>query len=164
MPQTSWAAGQRITAGGLNDLIPPSIQLVQPSTSIPVGANTYTPVPFASVAQTNTPSMWSAGQPTRLVAPYAGTFLLHGFIGWPGTLGTADARGEFRTNGSATPIATAKCGTQRGSTGNMASTLSGVVIFTAAAQYVELYLNHAAAGAVAISATLGMTRVSFATS
>lgn len=164
MPQTSWPAGGRITASGLNDMIPPSLQLSRGSAAIATSPTTYTAVSFDTVASQNLASLWSNSQPTRIVAPYPGTFQIHGGITWPATLGTADGRAEVRFNGTGTPVATSRCGTQRGSTGNMQSTFSGVVVFTAAGQYVEIFANQNSGVSINIAVTFGMTRVSFASS
>lgn len=163
MTNTVWAAGQRITAAALNDMWPSSAQVVASGFSVPSHASNYTAVTWASAAMAYPSSMWASGNPTRLIAPTAGTYIVHGGITWPGTLSTADARGELRLNGSGTAATTARVQTQRGSTGNFGATLSGTLIFTAAGQYVELYFNQASGVAVSIAATLGMTRASYAT-
>ncbi|MFE5912094.1 hypothetical protein ACFQ6B_23835 [Streptomyces wedmorensis] len=164
MPVTQYYAGQRITADGLNDLIPPSLQLSRTSAAIASSPTTYTAVSFDTVASQNTASMWSVGQPTRIIAPYPGTFQIHGGITWPATLSTADGRAEVRFNGTGVPAPTSRCGTQRGSTGNMQSTFSGVVVFTAAGQYVEVFANQNSGVSINIAVTFGLTRVSFASS
>lgn len=164
MPNTVWFAGQRITADALNDLFPSSVQVVAPSFSQPSHASNYTVFTWASVSSATSASMWSAGTPTRLIAPTAGTYIVHGGITWPGGLSTQDARGEFRLNGSGVASTTARMATQRGSVGACQSVCSGVVVFTAAEQYVELFLNQNSGGSLSLSATLGMTRVSYATS
>lgn len=163
MPNTSWTAGQRITASALNDMFPSSVQAVTAGFSLTNHISTYFAVSWTSAAPIYPSSMWTVGQPTRLVAPSAGTYVVHGGITWIGTLSTADARGEIRLNGSGTAVSTARVQTQRGSNGGQASTMSGVVIFTAAGQYAELYLNQNSGSNFSVSATFGMTRVSYAT-
>lgn len=164
MTNTTWLAGQKITASALNDLFPSSVQVINLGYSQPSHASNYTALSWASVSSATSASMWSASTPTRLIAPTAGTYLVHGGITWPGGLAAQDARGEFRLNGSGTASTTARMATQRGSVGACQSVCSGVVVFTAAAQYVELYLNQNSGGALSLSATLGMTRMSYATS
>jgi hypothetical protein len=161
---TTWLAGQTITAAALNDMFPSSVQVVTASFAVPSHASNYTAVTWTSAAPAYPASMWVAGTPTRLIAPTAGTFLVHGGATWPGGLSTADARGEIRLTGSGTASTTARVQTQRGSNGGIASVLSGVVIFTAAGQYAELFFNQNSGGSLNITATFGMTRVSYATS
>lgn len=163
MPNTTWLAGQRITADALNDMLPSSVQATTASFSVPNHPSTYTAVSWSAAAPIYPASMWVIGAPTRLVAPTAGTYIVHGGATWPGTLSTADARGEIRLTGSGTGATTARVQTQRGSTGGIASVCSGVVIFTAAGQYAELVLNQNSGVAVVITATFGLTRVSYAT-
>ncbi len=158
----AFTAGQRITAGALNDLIPPSVQAVNSSFSLASAASAYTAAAYTGEASINVASMWTIGQPTRLVGPTAGTYQVHGFVVWPGALGTADGRGEFRVNGSATAAPTARLGVERGSTGNAASVASGTVVFTAAGQYVELYLNQNSGATTSLIVSMGITRVSSA--
>lgn len=172
-PRT-WVVGEVVTAAYMNAEIRDQFtgmvgilcatQLLAPSFSLPSHASNYTAVTWASIASSNDTSMWSSGQATRLVAPRAGTYILHGGITWPGTLGSADGRAELRVNGGGTAITTAKCGTQRGSAGNMQSTISGVAVFTAAGQYIEIHANQNSGSAVSLAATFGMTCISQATS
>lgn len=164
MPNTSWLAGQRITASGLNDLIPLSTQLYVASQSISSHASNYTAVSFTDVLSSNDSDMWSVSNPTRLVAPHAGTYQLHGILTWPSGLSSSDGRGEFRVSGSGTAITSAKVSTVRGSSGNCIGAVSGVVVFTADSQYVEMYVNQNSGGSLNITCSLGMSRVSFATS
>lgn len=159
MPDPVVQPGQTITADAINSLVAPHVQVYNPSFSIPNGSSTYTACSFSSALSSNTASMWAIGQPTRLIAPTAGVYLLHGGLIWTGALGTADGRGEIRPNGLSTPATGARVGTQRGSGGNMQSTVSGSVVL-AAGGYIELYLNTQAAVSVAVAATLGITRVS----
>ncbi|MGW6395402.1 hypothetical protein ACWFR1_34040 [Streptomyces sp. NPDC055103] len=159
MPDPVVLPGQTITADTINGLVAPHIQVYNPTFSIPSGGGTYTACSFSSALSSNHASMWTIGQPTRLVAPSAGVYLLHGGIIWTGALSTFDGRGEIRPNGLSTPATGARVGTQRGSGGNMQSTVSGTVTL-AAGGYIELYLNTQAAVSVAVAATLGITRVS----
>ncbi|MCY0930779.1 hypothetical protein OTB20_32240 [Streptomyces sp. H27-H1] len=163
MANTTWYAGQRLTADALNDMWPSSVQATTASFSVPTAPSAYTAVPFTAAAPIYPSTMWLIGAPTRLVAPTEGTYVVHGGITWPGTLSTADARGEIRFNGSGTAVTTARVQTQRGSTGGMGATMSGTVIFTAAAQYIELYVNQNSGVSVVITAAFGMTRISYAT-
>ncbi|MFJ3786989.1 hypothetical protein [Streptomyces sp. NPDC090093] len=159
MPDPVVLPGQTVKADAINGLVSPHVQVYSPTFSIPNGSSTYTPVTFTSPLSSNHASMWNAGQPTRLVAPTAGVYLLHGGLIWTAALGASDGRGEIRANGVAAPTSGSRVGTQRGSAGNMQSTVSGVVTL-AAGGYIELYLNTQAAVAVAVAATLGMTRIS----
>lgn len=163
MTNTLWTAGQTIRASYLNDMWPSSVQATTASFAVPNHASNYTAVSWSAAAPIYPATMWVIGAPTRLVAPTAGTYVVHGGATWPGTLSTADARGEIRLNGSGTAATTAKVQTQRGSTGAQQSTISGVLIFTAAAQYAELVFNQNSGVSVSIAATFGMTRVSYAT-
>lgn len=163
MTTTSWTSGQRLTASALNDLFATTVQAVATSFAVPSHASTYYTVSFASAAPITPSTMWLVGAPTRLVAPTPGTYAVHGGVTWPGTLSTADGRGELRFNGSGSAVATARVQTQRGSTGGQGATISGVVIFTAADQYVELVLNQNSGVSVSVAATLGLSRVSYAT-
>lgn len=163
MANTSWTAGQKITASALNDMWPSTVQATTASFAVPSHASNYTAVSWSAAAPIYPSSMWVIGAPTRLVAPTEGTYLVHGGVTWPGTLSTTDARGEIRFNGSGTAVTTARVQTQRGSTGAQASTISGVVIFTAAAQYAELVFNQNSGVSVSIAGTFGMTRISYAT-
>lgn len=159
MPDPIVQPGQTIDADDINSLVQPHVQATVGTFSIPTGASTYTPVSFTSTLSSNTASMWTVGQPTRLVAPSAGVYIVHGGVTWTATLATSDGRGEIRANGSASASAGTRVGTQRGSTGNMQSTLSGTVAL-AAGGYIELYLNTASGSSVPVGVTLGMTRVS----
>ncbi|MFE7516131.1 hypothetical protein ACFU8I_33595 [Streptomyces sp. NPDC057540] len=159
MPDPVVLAGQTIKADAINSLVAPHVQAYNPSFSIPSGAGTYTACAYTSALSSNTPTMWTIGQPTRLIAPSPGVYLLHGGLIWTSALSTFDGRGEIRANGGASPTSGTRVGTQRGSSGNMQSTISGTVTLTAG-QYIELYLNTQAGVAVAVAATLGMTRIS----
>ncbi|MEU9861337.1 hypothetical protein AB0D99_10695 [Streptomyces sp. NPDC047971] len=172
-PRT-WVVGEVVTAAMMNAEIRDQMtglvgilcctQVVATAFSLPSHASNYTAISWASIASSNDTSMWNSGQATRLVAPRAGTYIIHGGITWPGTLSTNDARTEIRANGSGTVLSTAKSGTQRGSTGNMQSTFSGVAIFTAASQYIEVFCNQNSGSSLSLPATFGMTCVSQATS
>ncbi|MFE9737347.1 hypothetical protein [Streptomyces sp. NPDC006477] len=151
--------GQTLLADPINALVQPHVQANVGSFSVPAGASTYTAVIFTATLSSNTASMWTAGQPTRLIAPTAGVYLVHGGIIWPAALSTSDARGEIRANGSASPSAGTRVSTQRGSAGNMQAAASGIVVL-AAGGYIEIYLNHQNASAIAAAVTLGITRIS----
>lgn len=158
MPDPIVYPGQTIKTDAINGLVQPHVQVTS-SFSVPGGTTGYAAATFTTVLSSNTPSMWSTGQATRLIAPTAGVYLLHGGLIWTGALGTADGRGEIRANGSGVPAPGSRVGTQRGSTGNMQSTISGTVTL-AANGYIEIYLNTTAPGAVAVGTTLGITRIS----
>ncbi|MFD4320103.1 hypothetical protein [Streptomyces sp. NPDC058548] len=159
MPDPIVYAGQTAKAGPINALVQPHVQAVVASFNVPSGASTYTPVAYTSTLSGNTSSMWGAGQPTRLIAPTAGVYLIHGGVTWPGALSTADARGEIRANGSGSPSPGTRVGSQRGSAGNMQVTASGTVTL-AAGGYIELYLNTQSGSTIPAAVTLGITRVS----
>lgn len=159
MPDPIGQPGQTIRADPINALVQPHVQATAGSFSVPSGASTYTAVTFASTLSGNHAGMWTAGQPTRLIAPSAGVYLLHGGMIWPGALGSFDARGEIRANASGVPATGTRVGTQRGSVGNMQAAISGTVLL-AAGGYIELYLNTQAAVAITAAVTLGITRVS----
>ncbi|MFH9728300.1 hypothetical protein ACH4M4_35880 [Streptomyces sp. NPDC017254] len=151
--------GQTITADPINGLVQPHVQAVAGAATVPSGASTYTAVTFTSTISGNTSSMWAAGQPTRLIAPAAGVYLIHGGVTWPGALSTADARGEIRANGSASPATGTRVGSQRGSAGNMQVAATGTVVL-AAGGYIELYLNTQSGSSISAVVTLGITRIS----
>ncbi|MFC8491774.1 hypothetical protein ACFUJU_13425 [Streptomyces sp. NPDC057235] len=157
MPTPIVYAGQILRAGTINDLIDPHVQ-AQASFVVPSGGS-YTACIFSGTLSGNEASMWSASQPTRLVAPVAGVYMVHGGITWPGTLGAADARGEIRLNGTGSAAAGTRMGTQRGSTGAMQVTASGTIVM-GAGEYLELFLNTASGSAITATVTLGITRVS----
>ncbi|MES9804915.1 hypothetical protein [Streptomyces cinereoruber] len=158
MPTPIVYAGQVLRAATINDLVDPHVQAGS-SFVVPAGSSLYSACAFTSVLSGNEASMWSASAPTRLVAPVAGVYSVHGGITWPGTLGAADARGEIRANGASTPAPGTRIGTQRGSTGNMQVAASGALVL-AAGEYIELYLNTQSASPVTATVSLGMTRVS----
>lgn len=151
--------GQTIYSDPINGLVAPHVQATVGSFSVPAGASTYTAVVFTSTLSSNTASMWNSGAGSRLVAPTAGVYLVHGGVIWPAALSTSDARGEIRANGSASPAPGTRVGTQRGSAGNMQVTASGIVVL-AAGEYIQIYLNTQNASAIAAAVTLGITRVS----
>ncbi|MFB7029679.1 MULTISPECIES: hypothetical protein [unclassified Streptomyces] len=158
MPTPIVYAGQALRASIINDLIDPHVQAFS-SFVVPAGAGTYTPVVFTGTLSGNEASMWSAVSPTRLVAPVAGVYMVHGGIAWPNALGTADARGEIRPNSTGLASAGTRVGTQRGSAGNMQVTVSGTLVL-AANEYVELFLNTQSASPITATVSLGITRVS----
>ncbi|MFD0353520.1 hypothetical protein ACFVHW_07185 [Streptomyces sp. NPDC127110] len=172
-PRT-WVVGEVVTAAMMNAEVRAQFtglvglfcctQVTTSSFAIPSHASNYTAVQFSSIASSNDTSMWSGGNPTRLVAPRAGTYLVHGGISWPSGLGTNDARSEFRYNGTGTTISTARVGTQTESSGNCQSTASGVIVFTTASHYVEWYCNQNSGASLNVGVTLGMTCISQATS
>ncbi|MFC8267822.1 hypothetical protein ACFUIZ_19125 [Streptomyces cinereoruber] len=159
MPDPIVFAGQTIKASTINDLVSPHVQMHVGAMSVPSGASTYTSTVFTTQLSGNTIGMWSAGAPTRLVAPTAGIYLVHGGITWPASLGAADARGEIRANGSAFPAPGTRVGTQRGSNGNQQVAMSGTLVL-AAGEYIEIFLNTQSGSAVTATVSLGMTRVS----
>ncbi|MFE5895827.1 hypothetical protein ACFQ67_00100 [Streptomyces sp. NPDC056488] len=158
MPTPIVYAGQVLRASTINDLIDPHIQAAA-SFVVPSGAGTYTACVFGSVLSGNEAGMWSAAQPTRLVAPVAGVYMVHGGIAWPNALSTADARAEIRPNGTGVAASGTRVGTQRGSAGNMQVTASGTIVM-AAGEYIELFLNTQSGSAITATVTLGITRVS----
>ncbi|WP_435969301.1 hypothetical protein [Streptomyces sp. Qhu_M48] len=151
--------GQTIYSDPINALVQPHVQASVGSFNVPSGGSTYTAVAFTSTLSGNTASMWSVSQPTRLIAPTAGVYLIHGGVIWAAALGAADARGEIRANGSGTPAPGTRVSTQRGSTGNMQATATGTVTL-AAGGYIELYLNTQSGSTIAATTTLGITRIS----
>ncbi|MFJ4907730.1 hypothetical protein ACIQCR_24555 [Streptomyces sp. NPDC093249] len=159
MPDPIVFPGQTALADPINSLVQPHVQASVTSFSVPTGTSTYTPVAFTATLSSNTPSMWGAGAATRLIAPTAGVYLVHGGITWPAALSSSDARGEIRANGSSSPSPGTRVGTQRGSSGNMQTAISGTVVL-AAAGYIELYLNTQSGANIPAAVTLGITRVS----
>lgn len=155
-------AGSRILASDLQPA--PSVQVFTNVYSLASSAGTYSAVNFASVQYAGDLTMWSVANPSRLVAPTAGTYLVHGYVVWPGTLSASDGRTEFRLNGSGTQAPGARGSMARGSSGSAAAVLSGTLTFTAAAQYAELYLNQNSGSACSMIVGWGMTRISLATS
>jgi hypothetical protein len=164
VPNTIWLAGQRITADALNDMFLSGVQVLNSAFSLASSASVYTAISFSSILGASDTSMWSISNPTRLVAPHAGTFNIHGHVVWPGTLAAADGRAELRISGSGTAAPGARLNITRGSAGNAAAALSGQVIFTAAGQYVELVANQNSGVSTSLIASLGMTRAHYSTS
>lgn len=142
---------------------PPQVQTLNSSFSLSSHATNYTALNLGSVVSANRSGMWAGGQPTRLVAPAAGTYAVGGVIIWPGTLGSADGRAEFRVNGSGTPSSSARFSVTRGSSGNAAATASGYLVFTAAGQYAEVYANQNSGSTLTgMSVAVGMHQLSTA--
>ncbi|MFB7647120.1 hypothetical protein ACFC0S_16710 [Streptomyces sp. NPDC056084] len=138
----------------------PQVQAYNGSVTLTSSASAYTALNLGAVTSSNNASMWSSGQPTRLVAPTPGTYAVMGAIVWPGLLGSADGRAEVRLNGSATGSNTARFSIARGSNGNAAASASGTVIFTAAGQYLEVYANQNSGGSLNVAIGVGMNRIS----
>ncbi|GGR38011.1 hypothetical protein GCM10010497_46150 [Streptomyces cinereoruber] len=159
MPDPIAYPGQTIPAAHINSLVQPHVQALVSAFTVPTGSSTYTPVAFTGTLSGNHSGMWAPAQATRLVAPTAGVYLIHGGITWPGSLSTADARGEIRANGAGTPALGTRVGTQRGSAGNMQVTATGVVTL-AAGGYIELHLNTQSGSNISAVVTLGITRIS----
>ncbi|MFF5790258.1 hypothetical protein ACFY8P_35460 [Streptomyces sp. NPDC012693] len=159
MPDPVVYAGQAIREGPINAMVAPHVQAQVGSFSVPTGASTYTAAAFTTTLSGNHASMWSLAQPTRLIAPSAGVYLVHGGVIWPAALGAVDARGEIRVSGASTPAPGTRVGTQRGSGGNMQVTAVGTVTLVAGG-YVEIYLNTQSGSNIAAGVTLGITRIS----
>lgn len=140
----------------------PQIQMSNPSVSLASHSTNYFALNLGAQISSNVPGMWNVGNPTRLVAPTAGTYRVSGVIVWQGTLGSQDGRAEFRTNGSSLSSTTARFTTMHGSNGNAASTASGVLIFSAPG-YAEVYANQNTGSTVAMTVAVGMERISMAT-
>jgi hypothetical protein len=138
----------------------PTASLFYNAISLSSHASTYFALSFAGggLAMSNRASMWSAGQPTRLVLPLVGTYVVDGYIQYPGTLGANDARGEVRVNGTSSTLA--RVGTCRGSSGSTSVTIGGRVIATSANQYVEIFCNQNSGVTAALVCQIGVTRVS----
>ncbi|MEU9415151.1 hypothetical protein [Streptomyces sp. NPDC048272] len=151
---SAWTTTEQPTAG-----------LYSATVSLASSAGTYFALSFTSggLAMSNRTGMYSSGQPTRLVMPLAGTYVLDGYIIWPGTLSTAEGRGELRLNGSGTAATTARVNITKGSVGNAPAAISGRVIATAPGQYLELFGNQASGSSVSLTVALGITRVSAST-
>jgi hypothetical protein len=140
----------------------PQVQTYNGSVTLNSSSSTYFSTNLGGITSSNRSGMWSSGNPTRLVAPTAGTYAVTGSIIWPGTLGSADGRAELRLNGSGVESNTARFSIARGSVGNAPAVASGTVIFTAANQYLEVYANQNSGtnmvGTLAVA--LGMSRIS----
>jgi hypothetical protein len=140
----------------------PQVQTYNSGASLNTHATTYFSLNLGGIISSNRTGMWSSGNPTRLVAATPGTYAVTGAIVWPGTLGSADGRAEFRLNGSGTASNTARFSIARGSPGNAPAVASGTVIFTAAGQYLEVYGNQNSGtnmtGTLAVC--VGMNRIS----
>ncbi|OLZ72578.1 hypothetical protein AVW11_04080 [Streptomyces amritsarensis] len=172
-PRT-WVVGEVVTAAYMNaeirDQFTPLVglfactQVVNSSFSLGSHASNYTALSYSAISSSNNTSMWNISNPTRLVAPRAGTYIVHGGISWPSGLSTNDARAEWRLNGSGSATATARVTTQVESSGNCQAVASGVLIFTAASQYAEVHANQNSGGSLSLNVTMGMTCVSQATS
>lgn len=157
-----FAAGQRVTAGALNNALPIHCGVTASAFSLPSSASVYTAVSFTAQTSSNTTGMWALASPTRLVAPTAGTYDISGVVTWPATLSTSDGRGEFRVNGSGTAITTGKVSIVRGSGGNATGVASGSVVL-AAGDYMELYVNQGSGSTCSLIVALTLTRISTAT-
>ncbi|MFB7031704.1 MULTISPECIES: hypothetical protein [unclassified Streptomyces] len=150
--------GQNVKAEDLNGLVQPHVQATVGSFVVPTGAALYTAVAFTGTLTGNHSGMWVPAQSTRLVAPSAGVYLVHGGATWPGALNTADARGEIRIGGGGVAPGT-RVSTQRGSSGGMQSVATGTVALPAGG-YIEIFFNTQSGSNITISATLGITRIS----
>jgi hypothetical protein len=155
------------TGGTVQPGRPQSSRLLRSSTTaaqLTSHAGTYFALSFTGggLAMSNRANMWSSGQPTRLVLPLAGTYVVDGYIQYPGALGAQDARGEVRVNGTSSTLA--RVATCRGSSGSTSVTIGGRVIATAANQYVELFCNQNSGSTIPLVCQVGVTRVSANTS
>lgn len=142
----------------------PQVQTYQGSFGLTSNLTTYYALNLGGVVSSNYSGMWVSGTPTRLIAPTPGTYEVNGYTLWPGTLGSNAGRMEFRQNGSASAAPYAHFNTMLGSTGNDASVASGVLVFAAAGDYAEVYANQDTGSSVTISYSIGMRRISTATS
>lgn len=141
---------------------PPAGSVYNDSATFSAHASTYYAISWTGLQSSNRSGMWAGGNPTRLVLPTVGTYAVSGTIVWPGGLGANDGRAEIRLNGT---VQRARYSITRGSAGNAASVASGQVVCTVAGQYLEVWYNQASAGAIsAVAASLGVNRVSTATS
>ncbi|WP_328313077.1 hypothetical protein OG432_24360 [Streptomyces sp. NBC_00442] len=138
----------------------PQVQTYNGSVTLTTSPSAYTALNLGAQISANQPGMWSAGQPTRLVATTPGTYAVMGAIVWPGLLGSADGRAEVRLNGSGVGSNTARFSIARGSNGNAAASASGTVIFTAAGQYLEVCANQNSGGSLNVAIGVGMNRIS----
>ncbi|MFK0182291.1 hypothetical protein ACIQVR_40775 [Streptomyces xanthochromogenes] len=138
----------------------PQVQAYNGSVTLTTSPTVYTALNLGAVISSNRSGMWSAGQPTRLVATTPGTYAVTGAIIWPSLLGSVDGRAEVRLNGSGTGSNTARFSIARGSSGNSAAAASGTVIFTAAGQYLEVYANQNSGGSLNVAIGVGMNRIS----
>jgi hypothetical protein len=143
-------------------LEPPQVQTLNSAFNLASNASNYTALNLGAVMSSNRAGMWASGQPTRLVAPTAGTYAVGGVIVWPGTLGSADGRAEFRVNGSSSPSSTARFSIARGSAGNAPAVASGYLVFTAAGQYAEVHANQNSGSTASLIVAVGMHRLSTA--
>lgn len=136
---------------------PPMVKLL--AAAVPLSAGVYTAIPWQTVVARNSSGagMWSAGQPTRIVAPEPGTYAVTGWLNWPGALGINDARVHI-TNQSAADVI--KGASMRGSTGNMSSTVAGTWTATAAGQYIQVTAN--TSGLTLNEANVGVWKISSA--
>lgn len=141
----------------------PTVGVVNTGFNLASNVSTYSAISYTSTLSSNRSGMWAAGQPTRLVAPLPGTYVVDGVILWPGSLGSADARADFRLNGSGVASNTARFSTTRGSGGNSAAVASGRLVFTAAGQYAEVFANQNSGASCTLTVEVGMTRVSAST-
>lgn len=141
----------------------PMVGVINNAAAIPNNATAYAPISWASVTSSNRGGLWSAGSPTRVVAPMAGTYALQGLLIYPGSLGSAIARAEVRLNGSGVSSNTARWSTVYGSSGNASSVLSGTVIFPVAG-YLEAFVNQNTGGTVTVIASMTLQRISAAVS
>ncbi|MFE0651064.1 hypothetical protein ACFVZH_20985 [Streptomyces sp. NPDC059534] len=141
----------------------PTGSVYNASASLASHASTYFAVTWTGLRSSNRTGMWSAGNPTRLVMPVPGTYLLDGVIVWPGALGSADGRGEVRVNGAA--VVDGRVNIGRGSVGNASAIIGGRVIATAGGQYVEVFLNQNTGSTVnGLICNFGITRLTANTS
>ncbi|MFE5771449.1 hypothetical protein ACFQ7O_24150 [Streptomyces sp. NPDC056485] len=145
-----WVTQEQPTACAINN-----------SASLASSASNYFALAFSGLAMSNRSGMWAAPNPSRIVLPLAGTYVVDGFIVWTGSLGALDGRAEFRVNGSGTASPTARVSVARGSSGNAPAVASGRVIATAPGQYLEMFANQNTGSTItSLIVSLGVTRVS----
>lgn len=140
----------------------PQIQTYNSAVNLASHLTNYFSLNLGGQLSSNVPGMWNGANPTRLVAPTAGTYAVDGLILWQGSLGNQDGRAEFRMNGSSVGSNTARFTTMHGSNGNAASTASGVLVFGAPG-YAEVFANQNTGSTVTLTVAVGMKRISMAT-
>lgn len=141
----------------------PQIQTYNSTVNLPSHLTNYFSLNLGGQISGNVSGMWDSANPTRLIAPTAGTYAVDGLILWQGSLGSQDGRAELRQNGSSVGSNTARFTTMHGSNGNAASTASGVLIFTAPG-YAEVYANQNTGATVTLTVAVGMRRISMSVS
>ncbi|NUP47563.1 MAG: hypothetical protein HOW97_09670 [Catenulispora sp.] len=152
-----------INAAQIAALLNPPMVNLSGAPSVASSGATYFALPMTSRLSGSGNITWSSGtNPSRVTAVVPGTYAVVGTITWPSTLGTNNGRAQIQVNGSS--VTNTKFSTAQGSSGNIASSCSGLQVLNAG-DYLEIYANQASGATISLtSVTLGVWLVSLATS